>query len=107
MEAELLKMLKDYLGNDSEDQDSVLLLMVRRAIYSFKAYMDYPESFSEEKIESDLEKNLFCLFDLALYAFSKQGAEFHKSFSGNGESRSWNDESEIYAKHGVVPYVSI
>ena len=107
MEAELFKMLKDYLSDDYCAGDTALLLMVKRAIFSFRAYMNYPESFSEEKIENDLWKNEFCLFDLALYMCNVQGIEFQKSHSESGTSRSFNSESEIYALHGVVPYVSI
>lgn len=106
MEAEIYTMLRDYLGDDCNDEAS-LLLPVKRAISSFKAYMEYPESFTEEKIEADLKKHEFCIFDLALYMCNLQGIEFQKSHSENGTSRSFMSEGEIYATHGIVPYASL
>lgn len=106
MEAEIYTMLKDYLGDDCDNEAS-LLLSVKRAISSFKAYMEYPEFFTEEKIEADLKRYEFCLFDLALYMYNLQGIEFQQTHSENGTSRSFMSEGEIYSLHGIVPYASL
>lgn len=108
MEAELLKMILTYLGSDySEDQEPILLLLIQKAIYGFKSFMNYPEYFTEEKIQEDLDKNKFCIFELALYSYNMQGVEFQNSHSENGTSRSWNSETEIYNYYGLVPYVNL
>lgn len=106
MEAEICNMLKDYLGDDCDNEAS-LLLPVKRAISSFKAYMNYPATFTDDKIERDLKMHEFCLFDLALYMCNLQGIEFQKSHSENGTSRSFMSEGEIYSVHGIVPYASL
>lgn len=106
MEAEIYTMLKNYLGDDCDNEAS-LLLIVKRAISSFKAYMEYPKSFTEEEIELDMKRYEFCVFDLALYMYNAQGIEFQKSHSENGTSRSFSSEAEIYSLHGVIPYVSL
>lgn len=108
MEAELLKMISTYLGDDySEKDEPVLLLMIQKAINDFKNQMNYPNSFTDEKIEQDLEKNKFCLFDLILYDYNMNGVEFQTSHSESGTSQSWSSKSEIYANHSIVPYAEI
>ena len=108
VEQKILQDLRDYLGDDyDEKQDAALLICVRRAIRSFKNKRHYPEEYSENIIEKDMDKLYSCIFDLALYWVGKQGVEFHKSFSGNGESRSWDSEADVYALHNVIPIARI
>lgn len=108
MEAELKKYLIAYLGDEySAESEKQLELCILRAISSFKTYVDYPSGYETEKIEADIKRNQFCIFDLALYFYNMQGMEFVKSFSESGTSRAWSNENEIFAKHGVVPFVRI
>nr|DAG23941.1 MAG TPA: hypothetical protein [Caudoviricetes sp.] len=51
-----------------------------------------------------MEKCYDCIFDLALYFLTKQGAEFQSSHSESSVNRSWNSETEIYVNHGVFPF---
>lgn len=100
--------LKEYLGKDyDEAQESTLLFCVRRAIRSFRNKRNYPDGYSENVVNKDMNKFYACIFDLSLYWCGKQGVEFHNSFSGNGESRSWNKEDEIYSLHNVIPIARI
>lgn len=108
MEEELKKMFSIYLGDEyQKEEEGVLLLLIEKAIDDFKIQMNYPESFSEEKIENDLRKNKFCIFDLALYDYNMQGNEFESNHSEAGTSRSWNSKSEIYANYSIVPYADV
>lgn len=104
VELKILQDLKDYLGNEYDaNQESTLLFCVRRAIRSFQNKRNYPDEYTELIVEKDMDKFYSCIFDLALYWVGKQGVEFHKSFSGNGESRSWDSEADIYSLHNVIP----
>lgn len=108
MEAELLEMFSAYLGNDYPEEDEpVLLLLIQKAISDFKIQINYPKTFSEEKINEDLEKNKFCIFELAYYDYNMQGTEFQTSHSENGVSRSWNNKAEIYAHYSITPYIDM
>lgn len=108
MEADILQDLENYLGNDyDKGQEKNLLFCIKRAFKSFVNKRNYPESYTDEIKEKDMEKYYACLFDLALYWCNKQGVEFHKSFSGNGESRSFESEAEIYSMHNVIPIAVI
>lgn len=103
MNEELINDLTTYLADDAESSD-ILSLSVRRAIRSFKKKRNYPASYTEEKINSDMEKCYDCIFDLALYFLAKQGVEFESSHSENSTSMNWESETEIYVNHGVFPF---
>lgn len=108
MELELLQDLKDYLGNDyDEEQESTLLFCIKRAIKSFKNKRNYPDQYSETLIDKDIDKFYMCIFDLTLYWMNKQGIEFQTNHSENGTTRSWNSESEIFSLHDVIPIARI
>lgn len=103
MNEELVNDLTVYLA-DETDSPEIILFSVKRAIRSFKKKRNYPSSYAEEKINSDMEKCYDCIFDLALYFLAKQGAEFQSSHSESSVNRSWNSETEIYVNHGVFPF---
>ena len=104
MESELLQDLKDYLGNDyDEEQESTLLFCIKRAIKSFSNKRHYPDEYSDTVKEKDMGKYYMCIFDLALYWINKQGIEFQSNHSESGTSRSWENETDIYSLHNVIP----
>ncbi len=108
MVEELLEKIISYLGADyTEDQESILLVVIDRAMESFKSYVNYPKSFTDEKIQDDLKKHKYCLFDLTMYWYAKQGLEFQDTRSENGVGISFQNESEIFSLHGIVPYAEI
>lgn len=108
MDQEILQDMKNYLGNDyDQEQESSLLFCIKRAIKSFCSYRKYPDSYSEIVKEKDMERYYACIFDLSLYWYNMQGVEFQESHSENGTSRSWVSESEIYNLHNVIPICKI
>lgn len=108
MEEEILTDIKNYLGDDyNEDSESAMLMCAKRAIISFKNKRHYPEWYPEETIQKEMESKRACLFDVCLYWAIKQGVEFQKSNSESGTSESWDSEGSIYALHNVVPIARI
>lgn len=103
MDEELRNDLSAYLADDPETSE-MIALSVKRAIRSFKKKRNYPSSYTEERINGDLESCYDCIFDLALYFLVKQGAEFQGSHSENSVSRNWESETEIYINHGVFSF---
>lgn len=103
MDEQLIEDLTNYLEDDVET--ARVILSVNRAIRSFKKKRNYPSSYSDEKINSDMENCYDCIFDLALFFLVKQGAEFQGSHSESSVSRSWTSETEIYVNHGVFPFI--
>lgn len=103
MDEQLIEDLTNYLEDDVET--ARVILSVNRAIRSFKKKRNYPSSYSDEKINSDMENCYDCIFDLALFFLVKQGSEFQGSHSESSVNRSWNSETEIYVNHGVFPFI--
>lgn len=103
MDEQLVEDLKNYIDNDIETA-RMIPLSAKRAVRSFKKKRNYPSGYTEEQINSDMEKCYDCIFDLALYFLVKQGAEFQGSHSENSVSRNWDSETEIYVNHGVFPF---
>ena len=103
MDEQLIEDLTNYLEDDVET--ARVILSVNRAIRSFKKKRNYPSSYSDEKINSDMENCYDCIFDLALFFLVKQGAEFQGSHSESSVNRSRNSETEIYVNHGVFPFI--
>lgn len=106
MDEQLIEDLTNYLEDD-EETARMIPLSAKRAIRSFKIKRNYPSSYSDEKINSDMEKCYDCIFDLALFFLVKQGAEFQGSHSESSVNRSWDSETEIYVNHGVFPFIGL
>ena len=70
MDEQLIEDLTNYLEDDVET--ARVILSVNRAIRSFKKKRNYPSSYSDEKINSDMENCYDCIFDLALFFLVKQ-----------------------------------
>lgn len=103
MDEQLISDLTTYLEDD-EQTARVIPLAVKRAIRSFQKKRNYPESYTEENINKDMDKCYDCIFDLALYFLVKQGVEFETSHSENSVNAGWNSETEIFVNHGVFPF---
>lgn len=97
----LIAYLPDEAGNP------ILDTLVNRAVQSYRNYVNYPPDMEETDIESDMKDNLYCISDLALYAFNKQGADFESMHNENGVSRTYEGEGSIFIAHGVFPYVRV
>lgn len=97
----LIAYLPDEAGNP------ILDTLVNRAVQSYQNYVNYPPDMEETDIESDMKDNLYCISDLALYAFNKQGADFESMHNENGVSRTYEDKGSIFIAHGVFPYVRV
>ena len=98
--------LKKYLIGEDLDE-GVLSRLADRAIGIYKSYVNYPSSATSDDIAADLEKHVECLTDLALNAWAKQGAEFETQHPENGVNRSWENESTIFSRYGIIPYAEV
>lgn len=99
------EILIAYLPDEAENP--ILDTLVNRAVQSYRNYVNYPPDTEETDIESNMKNNLYCISDLALYAFNKQGADFESAHNENGVSRTYESEGAIFTAHGVFPYVRI
>ncbi len=88
-----------------EQEDKFLEQLIYQAEQDVRLYRNYPENYTEEMIENDMNKFDSIIVNLALYDFNQEGGEFQISSSENGASRSWIDRDKILGK--VTPFVQI
>lgn len=94
---EIIAELTIELGKEPTFDAEILKTKVNdayRKVKSRKAY--HHTSFTGEQIEKHLYENHYQdIKDIALYNFNMIGAEFQKSHSENGTSRTWRTEDEV------------
>lgn len=98
---EIVNDLTIELKNE-ENFDSVLLdSKVRSAVREVRAARKYPIGYSEFAISSDLERYYSQIKSIALYDYSKIGAEGQGNYSADGESISYEKRDALFK--GVAP----
>ncbi|MCB6310368.1 hypothetical protein LI216_12410 [Mediterraneibacter glycyrrhizinilyticus] len=95
----------DRIIFDELEENPTLEQLIRQAKADVKRNRHYPDRYTEEMIEKDLEKFTSTIVDLALYDYGKEGGEFQTSSSENGTSRNWINRNEILGE--VTPFVHI
>lgn len=105
MEAEILKDVVTYLGDEvSETDNPVLLILINRAIRKVCAKR-YPYGYTDKEKEAAIERYRDTIFAAAIYYWAKQGADGENSHSENGISRSYQSEEELF--FDVMPMVKV
>lgn len=94
IQKEILDDLVEELQLEDEPNIKILSSKIKSAIREVKKLRSYPEHFTEERIQKDLERHYSNIRELALYDFNQVGAEGQTSHSENGTSRAWKDRKE-------------
>ena len=102
LEQELIADLTTELEIADKNFNSKLLLSkVRNALKEIKRARKYPESYSDERIERDLQIYYSNIRNIALYDYNTIGMEFQSSSSENSTSRTMTDRDKLFA--GIIP----
>ena len=64
---------------------------------------NYPKTYTQERIDSDVKNYENIMVNLAVYDRSQAGEAYMASYSENGVSRTWKDRESLFA--GVFPFV--
>ena len=96
--------LRNYL-NSSVDSSTVTV-MSNRALLAYKEYMNYPSTWTADKILADMTAHMSCIIDLALFDCVQQGAEFQSMHIESGLYRMWHSKGNVYTQHHVVPFAT-
>lgn len=96
--AKIKSMVTEYGVNASE-------LVVTLAIEAFTDLRNYPDSWTEEKVLADMEKNKAKIAMAAIELDSKDGAENQLSHSENGISRAYSEK--IMAYKDVIGFANV
>lgn len=103
-ELELLDLKTKEALKGKERDVARLSSKIKNALREIRGKRNYPEYFSDELIQKDLEKHYSVIRNLALNDYNMIGAEFHKGISENGISRTFVDRDSIL--QSVFAYVS-
>lgn len=102
---EILSDLTTELSLEDSAEISVLSVKVKNAIREIIRARNYPDSYTEEQIDKDLEKYYSNIKDLAMYDYNQIGVEGQIGHSENGTSRTWKDREKCF--NGVYPFVRV
>lgn len=106
IEQEIAEDLKEELSETDElFNEKVMLSKIRSAIREVKRARNYPDSYTDEMIESDMSNYYTNIRNLALYDYNSVGSEGEQSHSENGISRSYVDRAKMLA--GVTPLARV
>lgn len=90
---------------DKKEDNPLLEQLINQATKEIANKRRYPEDYTKEEIESDLENYESVIVNLVVYDRVKLGGDFQQSDSENGKSRSWVDRSTLF--NGVYPIARI
>lgn len=99
---EILDDLKTELELAEVSDIKILSSKINNASREVARARNYPDSYSEADIASDMENYYSNIRELALYDFNQVGAEGQTNHSENGYSRTWKSRRECF--DGVVAF---
>lgn len=84
----------------------ILAVKVRNAIREVKMRRNYPSSWTDEQITTDLTNNYYpTILNLARYDYNQLGAEGESSHTESSVQRNWVDREQMF--QGVFAFVTI
>ena len=101
IEASVIADLTIELKNEVDFDAEILAVKVRNAIREVKDAKNYPSTYSEEKINADMMNYFTNIRAIALYDYTKIGAEGQTQYSADGESIHYLDRDKLFK--GVYP----
>lgn len=101
IETTLTEELRVELESEVDFSVDILRVKVRNAIREVIAARNYPEGYSEERINNDLQKYISNIRSIALYDYTKIGAEGQTQYSADGESIHYLDRNKLFT--GILP----
>ena len=81
--------------------ETLLEIKVNGAYEDVKAARNYPSSYSETAITSDMEKYYITILGIARYDYNQIGAEGQSSYSADGTSIKYLNRNSLFK--GVLP----
>lgn len=101
IESEIIADLTVELKNEVDFDPEMLEVKVQNAFREVKAARNYPWDYSEIRIMADMERYYTNIRSIALYDYTKIGAEGQTQYSADGESIHYLDRDKLFK--GVYP----
>ena len=94
---------KDVVVFDRPEENPIIEQLIEQAKKDVIAKRCYPDSYTQEMIEEDMNYYDGVIVNLVVYDYSQAGENYMSSFSENGVSRHWRDRDSLFV--GVYPFV--
>ena len=98
---DIIDELTIELQNEVDFNSDILALKVNNAYREVKQARNYPTSYTESMITSDMDNFYTNVKAIALYDYSKLGAEGQTQYSADGESIHYVDRNKLFT--GIIP----
>lgn len=95
----------DVVVFDDKEENPFIEQLIKEATDEVIGIRNYPDSYSEKKINDDLKKFERTIVDLVVYDHSQAGESYMASYSENGVSRNWVDRNKLLKD--IYPFVSV
>ncbi len=99
--ASVIADLKIELKNEVDFDAEILAVKVKNAVREVIAARNYPKSYTDAQKNADLLEYYTNIRAIALYDYTKIGAEGQSQYSADGESIHYLDRNKLFA--GVLP----
>lgn len=97
----LLEDLTEELNTEPTFNAVALKKKIESAIREVRRIRNYPSTYTESQVESDLQNYYSSIRNIALYDYNLIGAEGESNHNENGISRSFVDRKTLF--HGIMP----
>ena len=99
--ASVIEELTIELKKEIDFDADILRVKVANAFREVKAARNYPKSYSDERIMEDMQDYITNIRAIALYDYTKIGAEGQSQYSADGESIHYLDRNKMFT--GILP----
>lgn len=94
----------DKVVFDEKECNPLIEQLLEQARKEIIRRRNYPKTYTQERIDSDIKNYEDIMVDLAVYNRSQAGEAYMASLSENGVNRTWRNPESLFV--GVFPFVN-
>ena len=94
----------DKVVFDKKEDNPLIEQLLEQARKEIIRRRNYPKTYTQERIHSDVKNYEDIMVDLAVYNRSQAGEAYMASLSENGVNRTWRNYESLFV--GVFPFVN-
>ena len=105
LEASIVTELTTELNKETDFDATMLEAKVHNAYREVKTVRNYPKYYPQGVIDDDMEEHYSYIKAIALYDYTKIGAEGQENYSADGETIKYVDRNNLFV--GVLPLARV
>lgn len=105
LEASIVTELTTELNKETDFDATMLEAKVHNAYREVKTVRNYPKYYPQGVIDDDMEEHYSYIKAIALYDYTKIGAEGQENYSADGETIKYVDRNKLFV--GVLPLARV